>query len=113
MNKIETNFENLKEDILQFYEKDKHHFISMNGVDLGENQIEYQWFFCDYAYPAAETIFFTVADANTVVPSLKEVVDSAWVAEAELVDLLGIQIDGIEKGFVLEPDFQTAPLRKK
>jgi hypothetical protein len=34
------------------------------------------------------------------------------VAEAELVDLMNIKIESTSKGFVLEPDFETGPLRK-
>ncbi len=113
MKKIETSLESLQEDVRAFYNPALHHFISMNGVDLGSNQMEFQWFFCDYAHPCEETVFYTIDDAGKQIPSIRNIVGSAWVAEAELVDLLGISIEGTSKGFVLEPDFQTAPLRKK
>ncbi len=113
MTKIETTFETLKQDVKEFYKPDLHHFITMNGVDLGNDEIDYQWFFCDYAYPCAETVFVTKANVNVMVPSIREVVEPAWVAEAELSDLLGIEIENAEKGFMLEVDSDPAPLRKK
>lgn len=112
MKKIETSFETLKKDIGDFYKPELHHFITMNAVDLG-NEMEYQWFFCDYHYPSDITMFNTKASPTVMVPSIKDIVIPAWVAEVELVDLMGIEIEGAQKGFVLEPDFDTAPLRKK
>lgn len=113
MNRIETSFENLKKDIAAFYKQEAHHFITMNGVDLGNNEIEYQWFFCDYAFPSEITMFTAKANANVQVPSIKNIIVSAWLPEAELVDLLGVNIEDTQKGFVLELDSETAPLRKK
>ena len=113
MNRIETSFENLKKDIVSFYKPEAHHFITMNGIDLGKDEIEYQWFFCDYAFPSEITMFTAKANADVEVPSITSIIESAWVSEAELVDLLGIKIENTEKGFVLELDSEQAPLRKK
>lgn len=113
MNRIETSFETVKQDIGAFYKQDAHHFITMNGVDLGNDEIEYQWFFCDYDYPCAETVFVAKANANVMVPSIAEIVASAWVPEAELADLMGVEIENADKGFMLEVDSEEAPLRKK
>ena len=44
---------------------------------------------------------------------MKSIIGSAWVAESELVDLVDINIENTEKGFVLEADSEYAPLRKK
>lgn len=113
MNRRETSFENLKQDIAAFYRPDAHHFITMNGVDLGNDEIEYQWFFCDYAFPCPATVFVAKAPAALTVPSISEVVAPAWVPEAELTDLLGVNIEGADKGFMLDVDADPAPLRKK
>ena len=113
MNRIETFFENLKKDVAAFYKPEVHHFITMNGVDLGNNEIEYQWFFCDYTFPSEITMFTAKANADVQVPSIKNIIVSAWLPEAELVDLLGVNIEDTQKGFVLEQDSITAPLRKK
>jgi hypothetical protein len=59
------------------------------------------------------TAFCAQIEPAEVVPSMKSIITSAWVAEAELVDLIDIKIEDTEKGFVLEPDSEQAPLRKK
>ena len=112
MNKIETSLETVISDIRDFYKPDRHHFMVMNAVDLG-GKMEVQWFFCDYAFPAAVTTFYLLVNPETVIPSITDIVSSAWVAEAELVDLMDIKIGDTKKGFVLEPDFESGPLRKK
>ncbi len=112
MNKIETSLGTLKEDIRRFYDPSRHHFMVMNAVETG-SQMEIQWFFCDYAQPCEVTTFFTMIDPAAEVPSIRDIVQSAWVAEAELVDLMNIVIENTAKGFVLEPDFESGPLLKK
>jgi Ni,Fe-hydrogenase III component G len=113
MKKIETSLDKLHSDISNFYKFDLHHFIVMNAVDLGNEKMELQWFFCDYAHPCETTMFQTVAGSNDLIPSIKDIVHPAWVGEAELVDLLGLNIENTSKGFVLEADFDGAPLKKK
>ena len=112
MNKIETSVETVKNDIREFYKHGMHHFMVMNAVDLGE-KIELQWFFCDYAFPSAGTIFYTYISPEKEIPDISDIVPSAWVAQAELADLMNINIENTKKGFVLEPDFESGPLRKK
>lgn len=112
MKRIETTIDNIKSDIRNFYNPVLHHFMVINAVDLGE-KIEVQWFFCDYAPPAEITAFCARIDPAIEIPSIRDIVSSAWVAEAELVDLMDIQIENTAKGFVLEPDFESGPLRKK
>ncbi len=112
MKKIETTLADLRRDISTFYKPDLHHFMVMNAVETGE-QMEVQWFFVDYAHPCETTCFYAMIGRNEVVPSIKDIVVSAWVAEAELVDLMNIQVENTAKGFVLEPDFESGPLLKK
>lgn len=112
MKKIETSLETLKSDIGNFYKVNEHHFMVMNAVDMGE-KMELQWFFSDYAHPCAVTMFHTLVDPNVLIPSINSIVASAWVAEAELVDLMGIEIENAKKGFVLDIDGKAQPLRKK
>jgi len=111
MNKIETTIPTLKDDLRQFYDAGKHHFIVMNAVEVGP-LMEVQWFFSDYAHPCEITTFYAMIDPATEVPSIRDIVESAWVAEAELVDLMNIVIENTAKGFVLEPDFESGPLLK-
>lgn len=112
MEKIETSLENLTNDIGNFYKINEHHFMVMNAVDLGD-KMELQWFFCNYAHPCDITMFSTTTDAAVQIPSIASIVASAWVAEAELVDLMGIDIENAQKGFVLDADSRVKPLRKK
>ena len=112
MRRIDTTLQNVKADIGNFYKYEKHHFIVMNAVDLGQ-KIEVQWFFSDYDHPCEVTAFCAQVEPDEEIPSIKSIISSAWVAEAELVDLIDIHIENTEKGFVLEPDSEFAPLRKK
>jgi NADH:ubiquinone oxidoreductase subunit C len=112
MKKIESSAATLVKDITQFYKPDRNHFLVINAVEVGE-KIEVQWFFCDYAPPYDITTFFVLTDPETEIPSIRNIIESAWVAEAELVDLMNIKIENTKKGFVLEPDFESGPLRKK
>ena len=113
MKKIETSLDTLKSDISNFYKADAHQFMVMNIVDMGE-KLEIQWFFADYAHPCDITCFYTLSEPTTQIPSIAGIVGGAWVAEAELVDLMGVEIENAKKGFVLEDDFEGgSPLRKK
>lgn len=112
MRRIDTTIQDVKAEIGAFYKYDKHHFIVMNAVDLGQ-KIEVQWFFSDYEYPCEVTAFCVQIEPTEEVPSMKNIISSSWVAEAELVDLIDIKIEDTEKGFVLEADSEYAPLRKK
>jgi hypothetical protein len=112
MRRIDSTLQDIKAEIGAFYKYDKHHFIVMNAVDLGQ-KIEVQWFFSDYDYPCDVTAFCVQIEPTDVVSSIKDIIASVWVAEAELVDLVDINIENTEKGFVLEADSEYAPLRKK
>ena len=112
MKRIETSIDTVKAEIRNFYKADLHHFMVINAVDLGEN-IEVQWFFCDYAAPYVVTAFCIQIKPEIEIPSITDIIESVWVSEAELVDLMDIKIENTDKGFVLEPDFESGPLRKK
>lgn len=112
MKKIATSLDTVKADIQRFYQPELHHFMVMNAVELG-TEMEVQWFFCDYAYPCGMTVFYTIIQPDSVIPTIRDIVASAWVAESELADLMNIKIEQTQKGFVLEPDSESGPLRKK
>ncbi|HEX6913729.1 MAG TPA: NADH-quinone oxidoreductase subunit C [Chitinophagaceae bacterium] len=112
MKRIETTIGTVKKDIGNFYQFDKQHFIVMNAVDLGE-KLEIQWFFSDYNSTGEVTAYCAQVNPGDEIPSLKSIIPSAWVAEAELADLMDIKIEDTARGFVLEPDSEPAPLRKK
>ena len=112
MKRIETSIDKIKNDIRNFYKPELYHFMVINAVDLGE-KIEVQWFFCGYANPSDIIAFCVQINPDVEIPSIRDIVESSWVAEAELVDLMNIKIQNTAKGFVLEPDFESGPLRKK
>jgi NADH:ubiquinone oxidoreductase subunit C len=112
MKRMEISITDVKTEIRNYYNPGDQHFIVMNAVDLGEH-IEVQWFFSDYAQTGEITAFCAQIKPDEEIPSIRDIVASAWVAEAELVDLMNIKIENTEKGFVLEPDFESGPLRKK
>jgi ech hydrogenase subunit D len=86
MNKIETTLDKVYQDIAAFYKVDKHHFIVMNAIDMGD-KMEIQWFFHDYENAANVTMFQAFCAAADTIPSICNIVASAWVAESELADL--------------------------
>lgn len=111
MKKIETTLVRAHAAVREFYDVNRHHFIAMNAIDLGD-KLEVQWFFADYEPPGEVTAFVTFAAYDDIIPSLCDVVTSAWVAEAEFFDLFGVKVEGHEKGFVLEKDSPETPLRR-
>lgn len=111
MKKILTTPETLKADIGRFYQESAHHFIVMNAVEVND-QMEIQWFFCGYDPPSETICFYMLIPPAALIPSISSIVPSAWVAEAELSDLMNVNIENTEKGFVLEPDSAAGPLRK-
>ncbi len=117
MNRIETSIDKVKADIRNFYKPELYHFMVINAVDLGEksdgHRIEVQWFFSEYANPSNIIAFCVQINPDIEIPSIRDIIESSWVAEAELVDLMNIKIQNTAKGFVLEPDFESGPLRKK
>jgi NADH:ubiquinone oxidoreductase subunit C len=111
MKRKEISITDVKTEIKNYYKPGEQHFIVMNAVDLGED-IEVQWFFTDYTQNGEITAFCAQIKPDIEIPSIRDIIASAWVAEAELVDLMNIKIENTEKGFVLEPDFESGPLRK-
>lgn len=112
MKRIDTTIDNVKREIARYYRPELHHFMVMNAVEMGE-KTEVQWFFGEYGRPEEVIAYCVQVEAGTEIPSIADIVPSAWVAEAELVDLLDIHIENTEKGFVLDADSENAPLKKK
>ena len=109
---IESSLEKIKEDIKNFYNPSKHHFITINAIDLGNGKVNIKWFFAKYGVMDKPIAFSVDATYNDVIPSIVDTIPSAWIAEAELADLFGLKIEGAKKGLFLEPDSPSAPLRR-
>lgn len=113
MTKIETSLENLLADIGGFYQPDEYHFLTVNGIDAGEGQIELQWIFARYGVKDEVTLFFTIIPYDTPVPSVRSLIPSAYLSEMEITDLFGLAIEGAEKGLYLDHDSMPTPLRRE
>ena len=113
MTKIETTLENLLQDIGGFYAPERYHFLTVNGIDVGERKIELQWIFAHYGVKDDITIFFTIIPYDAPVPSVRSLIPSAYLSEMEIVDLFGLKIEGAQKGLYLDHDSMPTPLRRE
>jgi NADH:ubiquinone oxidoreductase subunit C len=113
MTRIETSLERLLDDIGGFYKPMTHHFLTVNGIDLGGGKIELQWIFSPYGVKDDITLFFTIISYDAAVPSVRELIPSAYLSEMEIVDLFGLAVEGAAKGLYLDPDSLATPLRSK
>ena len=102
----------LREAIKNFYEPDKWHFITINGTDVGDG-IEVKYFFSAYGKPKVVKAFSLKVDYEQSLPTVRDIIPSAWIAEEELRDLQGVKVEGTKGGIFLEPDSPKAPLRKE
>jgi len=111
MRKIETTLSTLVNDIGAFYIPNEWHFLSVNGVDLGEGKIELQWIFSKYGVKDEVVIYYALSDYETPVPSIVTLIPSAFMGEREIVDMFGLKVEGAESGLYLDEDSLPHPLR--
>lgn len=111
MMKIETTLGALLNDIGAFYVPAEWHFLSVNGIDLGEGRIELQWIFSKYGVKDEIVIYYALSDYETPVPSIVGLIPSAFMGEREIVDMFGLSVAGMEKGLYLDEDSLPHPLR--
>lgn len=111
MKKIEIELNGLRDEIGQFYNAKRWHFLTVNGIDLCDGRIELQWLFSKYGALDEIVCFFAVSDFKTEVPSLVPLIPSAVMGEREIVDMFGLKVEGAQKGLYLDEDSQTMPLR--
>lgn len=113
MTKIETTLATLTRDIEAFYLPREWHFLSINGIDLGEGKIELQWIFSRYGVKDEIVIYYALSDYETPVPSLVSLIPSAFMGEREVVDMFGLKVEGAERGLYLDEDSLPHPLRRE
>jgi Ni,Fe-hydrogenase III component G len=111
MIKIETTLRALLSDIAAFYIPKEWHFLSVNGVDLGDGKIELQWIFSKYGAKDEIVIYYVQSDYETPVPSIVSLIPSAFMGEREIVDMFGLSVEGTERGLYLDEDSRLHPLR--
>lgn len=110
MTKIETNLEKLRDNILEFSDYNIWRFVTINGLDLGE-RLELQWIFSRYDMDKI-VMLYTEVQYDTTIPSIRDIIPSSWIAEAEMKDLLGANFENAKNGAFLEDDAEKNPLRK-
>lgn len=109
---IEVNVENVVDMIKGWYKEDKYHYVTVNATDNGGN-LTIDWIFSKYYDKNKLTVFRAEnVSYDTKIPSIVSVVPSAWIAEWELADLFGLDVENAAKGVFIEPDGPQAPLRK-
>jgi NADH:ubiquinone oxidoreductase subunit C len=113
MTKIETTLPALLDDLGAFYEPKAWHFLTINGVDLGEGKIELQWIFSKYGVKDEVVVYYALSDYETQVPSIVPLVPSAFLGEMEVVDMFGLSVEGADKGLYLDEDSKPHPLRSE
>lgn len=111
MTKIETSLERVIGDIGAFYDPLLWHFLTINGIDLGEGKIELQWIFSRYGTKDEIVAYYCLSDYDTPVPSMVSIIPSAFMGEREVVDMFGLHIEGAERGLYLDQDSKSSPLR--
>ena len=111
MTKIETSYATLMKDLGAFYEPHTWHFLTLNGIDLGDGKIELQWIFSKYGARDEVVIYYAISDFETPAPSIVSLIPSSIMGEREVVDMFGLTIEGAEKGLYLDEDSLSMPLR--
>lgn len=111
MTKIKTTIETFIDDISKFYDAKSWHFITLNGIEIDENEIELQWIFSKYGVKDEIAAFYAIANFNQKIPSITHLIPSAIMSEREAVDMFGIDIEGAQKGLFLDNDSLKTPLR--
>ena len=107
----ETTLANVVGEIEAFYQPREWHFTTMNALDTGENLL-IQWIFNSYTEKDTNVVFTAPAGYDEPIPSVSRLIPSAWIAEAEMKDLLGANVEGTPSGLFLDEDGATTPLRK-
>ncbi|WP_457561041.1 NADH-quinone oxidoreductase subunit C [Caminibacter sp.] len=108
---FEVSVDNVKEKIKEWYDKDKYHYVTINAVDNGGN-ITLDWIFFDYKQDKWYVFRAENVAYETFIPSLTDVIPSSWIAEWELVDLFGLNVENTPKGLFIKDPNIVAPLRK-
>lgn len=111
MQKIELSLEGLLETIEAFYDAKVWHFLTLNGIDLGDGSVELQWIFSKYGSIDEVVIYYCISTYDALVPSIVSIIPSAIMGEREVVDMFGIVIEGAAKGLYLDKDSKSMPLR--
>jgi len=108
----EVTLENVVEEIKNFYDEAKWHYITVNATDIG-GKLQIDWLFSKYKEKNVIQIFRVLdVEYDAKIPSIVDIVPSAWLSEWELADLFGLDVENALTGMFIAPDAPKAPLRK-
>jgi Ni,Fe-hydrogenase III component G len=111
INRKRSSLDMIKDDIIDFYDKKKWHFLTLNGVKLNEEETEIQWIFSMYGSTDENiTMFYLSVKQDDIIPDLSEILPSATISQREIVDMFGIEVENSEKGLYLDEDSESMPL---
>jgi len=109
---FETTLDKVVEDIKNWYDYEKYHYVTINGVDEG-GKLTIDWIFSDYNEKDKIYVFrVKEIDFDTLIPSIVDIVPSAWLAEWELRDMFDVEVENTQKGIFIKESNIIAPLRK-
>ena len=96
MEKINIDLYKIKEEIEKFYDPKKHHFLTLNGVAINENETEIQWIFASYEKMDETIVFYDIVNDDEVIPSITHIIPSAIISQREIVDMFGLTVEDSE-----------------
>lgn len=109
--KFESSLQTVVKDISLWLNSEKWRFSSVFAIDL-KDSLEIKWVFAPIGFKEELAEFTAIAQYNEQIPSINSIVPSAWIAEWELHEMMGVEVENAEHGLFLEPDAPSAPLRK-
>lgn len=110
MKKIKVALKSIRDEIKEFYDYKRWHFLTLNGVALEDNMLEIQWIFSKYEAMDETVVYFAEIEYSDVIPSIEDIIPSAIISQRELVDMFGVEVEGSSKGLYLDEDSKSAPL---
>lgn len=108
--KVESTLQTIVSDIEKFYNKEIWHFLTLNGVKLDNEYTQIQWIFSKYVDIDKITMFIVNVKRDDIIPSVTDILPSAFISQMEIVDMFGIEVEGSSKGLYLDEDSEQMPL---
>ena len=109
---FDATIDNIKEKIKNWYDEEKYHYVTINAVDNGGN-VTLDWIFFDYNEDKWYVFRIGEVEYDTLIPSMNDIIPSSWMAEWELVDLFGLNVENTQKGLMIKDPNIFAPLSKE
>ncbi len=110
IDKQQSTLDTIVSDIENFYNEEKHHFLSLNGVALEEDKTEIQWIFTEYGKVSDVKMFYIEVKKDDLIPSVTHILPSAIISQREVVDMFGVNVEDSPKGLYLDEDSESMPL---